>query len=68
MLGGAWGVKAVQFLKLTKTTPKALQEIVYGNELFKKQNESSVTAFNQAQQIQSPQTRRLVAEVKSQVN
>jgi hypothetical protein len=43
---------------------KALKEIIEGNELFKEQNESSVAAFKQAQQNQSPQTRQIVAEIK----
>jgi hypothetical protein len=39
-----------------------------GNELFKKQNESSVVAFKQAQQNQSPATRQIVAETKINSN
>jgi hypothetical protein len=45
--------------------PEALQEIIAGNELFKEQNESSVPAFKQAQKLQSPQTRQIVAEAKA---
>ena len=64
LLGGVYGTRAVGFLRQTKTKSKALQEIIAGNELFKKQNESSATAFKQAHQNQSPQTRQIVAQMK----
>ena len=64
LLGGVYGTRAVGFLRQTKTKSKALQEIIAGNELFKKQNESSATAFKQAQSNQSPQTRQIVAQMK----
>lgn len=65
MLGGVYGTRAVRFLKQARTKSKALQEIIAGNELFKKQNESSVVAFKEAQKLQSQQTRQIVAEVKA---
>ncbi len=65
LLGGVYGTKAVKFLKDAQAKSKALKEIIEGNELFKKQNESSVAAFKQAQQNQSPQTRQIVTEMKS---
>jgi hypothetical protein len=65
LLGGVYGTRAVQFLKQARAKSKALQEIIAGNELFKKQNESSVAAFKQAQKLQSPQTREIVAEMKA---
>jgi hypothetical protein len=65
LLGGVYGARAVSFLKQARAKSKALQEIIAGNELFKKQNESSVAAFKQAQKLQSPQTRQIVAEVKA---
>jgi hypothetical protein len=65
LLGGVYGTRAVRFLKQARTRSKALQEIIAGNELFKKQNESSIAAFKQAQKLQSPQTRQIVAEVKA---
>lgn len=65
LLGGVYGTRAVRFLQRAKAKAKALQEVIEGNELFKKQNESSVVAFKQAQKIQSPQTRQIVAEIKS---
>ncbi|MHC4642765.1 MAG: hypothetical protein ACYS32_14065 [Planctomycetota bacterium] len=65
LLGGVYGTRAVRFLKQARTKSKALQEIIAGNELFKKQNESSVVAFKEAQKLQSQQTRQIVAEVKA---
>lgn len=65
LLGGVYGTRAVRFLKDTQAKSKALREIIEGNELFKKQNESSVAAFKQAQRNQSPDTRQIVAEIKS---
>jgi len=64
LFGGVYGTRAVQFLRDAQTKSKALKEIIEGNELFKKQNESSAAAFKQAQQSQSPQTRQIVAEMK----
>lgn len=65
LLGGVYGTRAVRFLKDAKTKSQALQEIIVGNELFKKQNTPSVDAFKAAHSSQSPQTRQLVAEMKS---
>lgn len=65
LLGGVYGTRAVRFLKQARTKSKALQEVIAGNELFKKQNETSVAAFKQAQKIQSSQTRQIVAEMKT---
>ena len=65
VLGGVGGTKALRFLKDAKTKSKALQEIVTGNEQFKKQNESTSAAFKQAHCIQSPQTRQIVAQMKA---
>ena len=65
LLGGVYGTQTVRFLKQARTKSKALQEIITGNEMFKKQNESSATAFKQAHNSQSPQTRQLVAQIKA---
>ncbi len=65
LLGGVYGTRAVGFLRQARTKSKALQEIIVGNELFKKQNESSASAFKQAHQNQSPQTRQIVAKMKA---
>lgn len=65
LLGGVYGTKAVRFLKQAREKQNALKEIIQGNELFKKQNQSAITAFKQAHQLQSPTTRQIVAEMKS---
>jgi hypothetical protein len=65
LLGGVYGTRAVGFLRQARTKSKALQEIIAGNELYKKHNESSASAFKQAHQNQSPQTRQIVAEMKT---
>ena len=67
LLGGVYGTRAIGFLKQAKTQSKALKEIITGNELFKKQNASTTSAFKQAHQNQSPQTRQIVAEMKTNV-
>ena len=64
LLGGVYGTRAIQFLKQARTKSQALQEIIAGNELFKNQNESFVSAFKQAHKGQSPQTRQIVTEMK----
>ena len=65
LLGGIYGTRAVRFLRDTRTKSQALREIVAGNELFKKHNQAHASAFKQAQQNQSPQTRQIVAQIKS---
>ncbi len=65
LLGGVYGTRAVGFLRQAKTKSKALQEIIIGNEHFKKENASSAPAFKQAHQNQSPQTRQIVVEMKT---
>ena len=64
LFGGVYGTRAVRFLKDARDKSQALQEIVTGNERFKKQNQSSAQAFKDAHQNQSPQTRQLVAQLK----
>jgi len=65
LLGGVYGTRAVGFLRQARTKSKALQEIIASNELYKKHNESSASAFKQAHQNQSPQTRQIVAKMKA---
>ncbi len=65
LLGGVYGTRAVRFLGETRTKSKALQEIITGNELFKKQNQSQTAAFKEAHKSQSSQTRQIVAQMKS---
>jgi len=64
LLGGVYGAKAAKFLKDAKDRSKALREIITGNELFKKTNQTQVEAFKQAHTSQSPQTRLIVTGVK----
>ena len=71
LLGGVYGTRAVRFLKEAQAKSKALKEIIEGNEIFKKQavavpnDKPAVFAFKQAHKNQSPQTRQIVAEMKS---
>lgn len=65
LLGGVYGTRAVRFLKDARGKTEALKEIIAGNEQFKKQNQSHTAAFKQAHQNQSPQTRQLVAALKT---
>ena len=65
LLGGVYGTRAVKFLKDARAKSKALKEIIEGNELFKKQNESYASTFKEAHKDQSPQTRQIVAQMKA---
>ena len=65
LFGGVYGTRAVRFLRQARTESKALQEIIAGNELFKRNNAEAVTAFKQAHKDQSPQTRQIVAQMKA---
>jgi len=64
LLGGVYGTRAVGFLKEARTKSKALQEIISGNELFKKTSPSQSAAFKDAHRSQSAATRQIVAEMK----
>jgi len=64
LLGGAYGARAIRFLKEARAKSQALKEIVAGNELFKKQNNQYTSAFKEAHKDQSPQTRQIVAQMK----
>ncbi len=65
LLGGVYGTRAVRHLKEARTKSKALKEIIEGNELFKKQNNSYASAFKEAHKTQSSQTRQIVAQLKA---
>lgn len=65
LLGGAYGIKTVRFLKQTKAKTAALKEIIEGNELFKQQNSEAGEAFKKAQAGQSPQTQQIVTQIKT---
>ncbi|MBN1844777.1 MAG: hypothetical protein JW810_03775 [Sedimentisphaerales bacterium] len=64
ILGGAFGVKMARKLQLAREKSTALQEIVKGNESFKRDNPEYTGAFKQAQQNQSATTRTLVTALK----
>jgi hypothetical protein len=64
LLGGVYGTRAVGFLKDARTKSKALQEIIAGNELFKKTSPSQAAAFKDAHRSQSPETKQIVAKMK----
>ncbi len=65
LLGGVFGTRAVTFLKEAKDKSKALEEIIAGNELFKKDHKESAQAFKDAQQNQSVTTKQIVAQMKA---
>ena len=64
LFGGVYGVRIVQFLRMTKVKSQALREVISGNELFKKQNAELASAFKTAHKDQSAQTRLIVAQLK----
>ena len=65
LLGGVYGTRAFRFLKEARTKSQALHEIIEGNELFKKAGSDYASVFKQAHKDQSPQTRQIVAQMKS---
>jgi hypothetical protein len=65
LFGGIYGVKASTFLKQARFKSDALREVITGNELFKQNNINSVGAFKLAHDSQSPQTRKIVTEIKN---
>lgn len=64
LLGGVYGTRAIRFLKQARKKSQALQEIIAGNELFKKEHKAYAGEFKEAHQNQSPETRQIVAEMK----
>lgn len=65
IFGGVCGTKAVGYLKQARDKSKALQEVIAGNELFKKNNTEATVAFKDAHRDQSPMTRQLVTAMKN---
>ena len=65
LLGGAYGIRATQFLRQAKEKSAALKEIIEGNELFKQNCPTQAAAFKDAQAGQSAETRKIVTEVKT---
>ncbi|MCD4830714.1 MAG: hypothetical protein K8R02_02770 [Anaerohalosphaeraceae bacterium] len=66
LFGGVYGIKLVSYFREAREKSKALQEIIYGNELLKKQGKSTAAAFKIVHQNQSPQTKQIVAQIKHQ--
>ena len=65
LVGGVYGARAAGYLKRARQNAAALREIITGNELFKRQNADQAQAFKAAQSAQSPETRRIVSEMKT---
>jgi len=76
LVGGAYGIKGVEYLRKAKVKSKALREIVKGNELFKRKIltgldgpvkpqvlEAFATAQNESQS--GIETKQIVTEMKS---
>ena len=64
IFGGVCGTKAVGYFKQARDKSKALQEIIAGNELFKKNNAEATASFKDAHRDQSPKTRQIVTAMK----
>lgn len=64
LVGGAWGLRAAQWIRTAREKAQALREIVEGNELFKQTNREAADAFREAHRSQSPATQRLVTELR----
>lgn len=64
LLGGVYGARLLRLINQARDKSKALQEIIEGNELFKKRNPSMAADFKEAHSLQSQQTRELVASLK----
>ncbi len=67
LFGGVYATRIGKFLQDAKAKSNALKEIVLANEIFKKTNPDSADAFKDAQRNQSPLTKQIVSEVKSNV-
>ncbi len=65
ILGGVYGTRIARFIKSARQKTTALKEIIEGNEIFKFQNPDAAGKFKNAQQLQSPSTRRIVSEMKT---
>jgi len=68
LFGGVYGVRAARFLKEARAKSAALREIIAGNEIFKREHSDSAGAFKAAHKDQSPQTRQLVTQVKTNIS
>ena len=66
LVGGVYGIKVGGYLKTARDKSKALKEIIQGNELFKQLYPEQSERFKDAQRKQSPATRQLVTDVKTE--
>ena len=66
LVGGAYGIRIAGTLKTVREKSKALKEIVTGNELFKQLYPEQADRFKEAQQKQSPATRQIVTQLKTE--
>jgi hypothetical protein len=64
LLGGVYGIKAAGYFKQAREKSKALQEIVQGNELFKRKQPAQTQSFKQSHAGQSTSTKKIVAELR----
>lgn len=65
VFGGVYGAKFAGFLKMAKNKTLALREIIEGNELFKMRFPEQAENFKDSQYLQSPETRKMVSEMKT---
>ncbi len=64
IVGGAFSGRMVGTLRVARRKSDALREIIRGNQLFKTENPKFTDAFKKAHQLQSEQTKHLVAMLK----
>lgn len=66
VIGGVSGARIARTLQKARDTSRAVQEIIKGNEIFKRNNTASAEAFKQSHQGQSTETKKIVAEIKAE--
>lgn len=66
VIGGVSGARIARALQKARDANRAVREVIRGNEIFKRNNVDAVEAFKQAQQGQSTETKKIVAEIKAQ--
>lgn len=64
LFGGVWGIKLASIFRTAQLKSNALQEVVLGNEVFKKTNSEMASAFKMAHSYQSQPTRQIVKDMK----
>lgn len=66
VIGGVSGARIARALQKARDVNQAVREVIRGNEIFKRNNTDAVEAFKQAQQGQSTETKKIVAEIKAE--